>query len=214
MFQTYSDSGGGNVQTFLTCFPLFSRLSRSWSKWCLLLSFFAAQMIVSLAWVKYRHDRLGGGLGLTQTISLRSLNHSCYMANPMEWMTWGCPKPRLYIRLQHLLAAFEPFAVEAVVFLWPFASVPLSLVHRDHSAGAAGYVAVAQKVGWVGEYHVKYSVRVSPSNAVKQGQAVSVVDPDSAGRVTPREHKRQPQFGLTPADPGCFSRDKRFYPFR
>src|SRR6266700_4595978 len=52
-------------------------------------------MMVSVAWVKERRERLGGGLGLTQEMSLRSLKPSCCMAKPTEWMTWEVPETQI-----------------------------------------------------------------------------------------------------------------------
>src|SRR6266478_9835214 len=49
-------------------------------------------MMVSVAGVKLRQERLGGGLGLTQEMSLRSLKPSCCMAKPTEWITWAVPE--------------------------------------------------------------------------------------------------------------------------
>src|SRR5260370_33169701 len=52
-------------------------------------------MMVSVAWVKERQERLGGGLGLTQEMSLRSLKPSCCMAKPTLWITWAVPETQM-----------------------------------------------------------------------------------------------------------------------
>ena len=40
-------------------------------------------------------ERFGGGFGLTQEMSLRSLKPSCCMAKPTEWMTWAVPETQM-----------------------------------------------------------------------------------------------------------------------
>src|SRR5260370_10817413 len=121
-------------------------------------------MMVSVAWVKERQERLGGGLGLTQEMSLRSLKPSCCMAKPTEWMTWAVPETQMEpLGFQDALRGGEPGAVELMDIFnsGPYRAkvgaagfVPITFVDGDHFAGVAGDAAVGEEVRRGGQEEV------------------------------------------------------------
>jgi len=66
----------------------------------------------------------------------------------------GAGNPYRAVRFQDALARFQPVEYELMVFLDSFRFVPFPLVDRNHLAGMAGYPAVGEKVGRVGENHI------------------------------------------------------------
>ena len=86
----------------------------------------------------------------------------------------GAGDPDGAVGFEDALAASEPFGVELVVFLRASGFVPIAFVHFNHFAGVAGYTAVGEEVGRVGENHVEPAIGVLLVDGVEDGEGVAV----------------------------------------
>src|SRR5437868_3256408 len=90
--QSFSSGPGGPIRqtVFMGGPPAILHMSPSLNRWTLRSSR-AAQMSVSVEWVKYRLERFGGGSGFSQAIMFSTFMPSCLMAKPTEKMLWCVP---------------------------------------------------------------------------------------------------------------------------
>ena len=66
-----------------------------------------------------------------------------------------------------------------MIYFGPARLVPAPLVDLDHFPGVAGYPAIGQEVGRIGEYHVETPRRMRLGDFVHEIQAVGVVEFDA-----------------------------------
>ncbi len=86
----------------------------------------------------------------------------------------GAADPDGAVGLEYALAGSEPGAIEFVIDFGALGFVPGAFVDADHASGVAGYAAVGEKVGRVGEDEVDGGFR----NGSEDFEAIALVEAD------------------------------------